>query len=357
LHDILSTVLRVASWVAGFGEGPGPRFGGWVWMSWHGTSRRGRTPGPRSIANTPLVRVVVIALRAVLAGGNRPTASAEGAALTAEFLGEVRDRPHAVPGTDVVRRVLRARKPRAFPACVAAGLPSWRTAAAAATGVEPPVRAGAGTTARRSHEWGTGWGAWQAVSVGASAVGLSLGPVAGAEKSRAIPALPQLWRRVDRNGAILPIEAIGTPKAIAAQIIAGGGDYLLARTGNQEPRHPAIRAPRAAQLEGDLAEAPEPVPNAKGPGPEEPRTDLPLPAPEDVPGFDQGKRRKSVGVVTSGCFGDGKETREVRSDISSRAVSVTQFAQAVRSHWGIEKSCHSHLEITDREDASRIGDR
>ncbi len=39
---------------------------------------------------------------------------------------------------------------------------------------------------------------------------------------------------------------------------------------------------------------------------------------------------------------------------SSLAVSVKRFAHAVRSHWGIENSCHWSLDVTYREDESRI---
>jgi predicted transposase YbfD/YdcC len=63
---------------------------------------------------------------------------------------------------------------------------------------------------------------------------------------------------------------------------------------------------------------------------------------------------KSIGVVTSRCLRDGKETIEVRYYISSLAVSVKKFAHAVRSHWGIENGCHWILDLTYREDESRI---
>jgi predicted transposase YbfD/YdcC len=33
---------------------------------------------------------------------------------------------------------------------------------------------------------------------------------------------------------------------------------------------------------------------------------------------------------------------------------VKRFAHAVRSHWGIENSCHWSLDVTYREDDSRI---
>ncbi len=63
---------------------------------------------PRCSVNRkhPLVSVVVIALMAVLAGADGPTAIAEWAALKEEFLTGVLDLPNGVPRKDVFRRVL-----------------------------------------------------------------------------------------------------------------------------------------------------------------------------------------------------------------------------------------------------------
>ena len=37
-------------------------------------------------------------------------------------------------------------------------------------------------------------------------------------------------------------------------------------------------------------------------------------------------------------------------------MGVKQFARAVRGHWGIENTCHWVLDVTYREDESRIRD-
>ena len=131
-------------------------------------------------------------------------------------------------------------KPGAFQACFANWLQSLRAKAAAATGVERPVLAVDGKTARRSHDRKHGLGALHAVSVWASEFGLSLGQVACAEKSNEITAIPELLRLVDIQGAIITIDAMGTQKAIAAQIIEGEADYVLALKGNQETLHQAV---------------------------------------------------------------------------------------------------------------------
>jgi hypothetical protein len=181
---------------------------------------------PRSTVDLqhPLVSVVVIALMAVLAGASGPTAIATWAALKEEFLRKALPLPNGIPRKDVFRRVLAALKPAAFQARFADWLQSLRARAAAATGVEQPVLAIDGKTARRSHDRTHGLGALHAVSVWASEFGLSLGQVACAEKSNEITAIPELLRLVDLQGAIITIDAMGTQKAIAAQIVEGQAD-------------------------------------------------------------------------------------------------------------------------------------
>jgi predicted transposase YbfD/YdcC len=311
---------------------------------------------PRSTVNRrhPLVSVVVIAVLAVLSGASGPTAIAEWAAAKEEFLIEALDLPNGVPRKDVFRRVLMALKPATFQACYANWLNSLRARAAAASGVERPVLAIDGKTARRSHDRKNGLGALHSVSVWASEFGLSLGQVACAEKSNEITAIPEVLRLVDIKGAIITIDAMGTQKAIAADIIDGGGDYVLALKGNQETLHQAVIDHIDEQLEGELKDAQELVTTEKGHGRAETRTYLQLPAPETLPGFTLWKGLKTIAIVTSLCLRDGKETIEVRYYISSLVMGVKQLARAVRGHWGIENTCHWVLDVTYREDESRI---
>ena len=314
---------------------------------------------PRSTINQrhPLVSVIVIALLAVLAGASGPTAIARWAALKEAFLLRVLDLPNGIPRKDVFRRVLMALKPAAFQACFTNWLQSLRTEATAATGVEQPVLAVDGKTARRSHDRQNGLGALHSVSVWASAYGLSLGQVACGEKSNEITAIPQLLSLVDIHGAIITIDAIGTQKAIAAQIIEGGADYVLALKGNQETLHQAVIDYIDEQLETDLAGAQEHVTTEKGHGRFEVRTYLQLPAPEELPGFMQWNGLKSIAVATSRSLRDGQESVEVRYYISSLTLDVQRFARAARGHWGIENSCHWSLDMTFREDESRLRER
>jgi predicted transposase YbfD/YdcC len=313
---------------------------------------------PRASVNRkhPLVSVVVIALMAVLGGAGGPTAIAKWAALKEEFLLRVLDLPNGIPRKDVFRRVLALLQPAAFQACFVNWLQSLRGQAAATTGVDQPVFAVDGKTARRSHDRQKGLGALHSVSVWASDFGLSLGQVACQEKSNEITAIPELLRLVDIKGAIITIDAMGTQKAIAEQIIDSGADYVLALKGNQETLHQAVIDYVDQHLDNDFADARARRHHEaeKGHGREECRSYIQMPVPETLRGLELWKGMKSIGLATLVCTRNGQETGETRYYISSLPVGVKRFARAVRSHWSIENSCHWSLDMTFREDESRI---
>ena len=316
---------------------------------------------PRGTINQkhPFISVVVISLMAILAGASGPTTIAQWAQYKEAFLRRVLDLPNGVPRKDVFRRVLSLLNPTAFQTCFAAWLKRLREQAAEATEIDQPVLAVDGKTARRSHDRRKALGALHAVSVWASEFGLSLGQVACDDKSNEITAIPELLRLVDIRGAIITIDALGTQKAIAAQIIEQKADYVLALKGNQETLHDAVIEYLDEQFENDFAglEVRHHTTTETAHGRDETRCYVQLPVPSDLPNRDQWKELKSIGVAITACLRDGKETIEKRYYISSLPVGVKRFARAVRGHWGIENSCHWSLDMTFREDESRIRDR
>jgi predicted transposase YbfD/YdcC len=313
---------------------------------------------PRTDINLkhPLPSVVVIAMMAVLAGAGGPTAIARWAKLKAEFLLQVLDLPNGIPGKDVYRRVLCLLKPDVFQRCFVNWLQALRENAAAATGIDQPILAVDGKTARRSHDRKKGLGALHAVSVWASEFGLSLGQVACAEKSNEITAIPELLRLVDIKGTIITIDAMGTQKAIAAQVIDSKADYVLALKGNQETLHQEVIDYIEEQMKDDFADvqARRLITKEKGHGREEIRSYIQMPVPEDLGELEKWKGLKSIGMATLVCVRDGKETIETRYYISSLEVKVKLFAHVIRSHWGVENNCHWSLDMIYREDESRI---
>ncbi len=319
---------------------------------------------PRSEVNLkhPLVSVVTIAVMSVLAGADGPTAIHRWAKIKAELLIRVLPLPHGIPSKDVFGRVLAALDPQAFQAGFGAWLAALRATAEGKSDAndsqhsQRPVFPIDGKTARRSHDHKNGLGALHSVSLWAADYGLSLGQVACAEKSNEITAIPELLKLVDTRGAIITIDAMGTQTAIAEQIIQGGADYVLALKGNQETLHQGVVDYLDEQLETDFAnvEARRHTTKETGHGRAETRHYVQVPAPQTLPGFERWAGLKTIGIAVLICLRDGKETTQVRYYISSLGLGVKQFARAVRSHWSIENSLHWSLDVTYREDQSRI---
>lgn len=313
---------------------------------------------PRSTINQrhPLVSVVAISLMGILAGASGPTGIAKWATMKSDLLTEALDLPNGVPSKDVFRRVLSALQPAAFQKCFAHWLESLRDQASASAEVKRPVFAVDGKTNRRSHDRKRGLGALHSVSVWASEYGLSLAQAACAEKSNEITAIPELLRLVDLNGAIITIDAMGTQKAIAKAIVDGGGDYVLSAKGNHEKLEEAIADSFLKETENEFESGKVKVHETTetAHGRTTTRTYYQMSAPKNLAGRDQWTKLMTIGMVISCCLRDGKETTEVRYYISSLRLGVQQFARAVRAHWGIENSCHWVLDVTYREDDSRI---
>lgn len=319
----------------------------------------GQLEDPRSTINRrhPLPSVILIALFAVLAGAGGPTAIARWAAFKEDWLCKLLDLPHGVPAKDVFRRMLMTLQPAAFQAVFTAWLHGLQGEALATTGIEQPVFAVDGKTQRRSHDQAHGLGPLHCVSVWAGEYGLTLGQLACAEKSNEITAIPELLRLIDIGGAIVTIDAMGTQKAIVEEIIAGGGDYVLAVKGNQPALHQAVVGLIEEHLEGDVAVEEEQVRSESGHGRLETRTYLQIPVPEGLAESGPWKGLKSIGLATTSQLRGGQEKVEARYFISSLGVDVGRFARAVRGHWSVENSCHWSLDMTFGEDQSRIRER
>jgi predicted transposase YbfD/YdcC len=314
---------------------------------------------PRSHINRrhPLPGILVVAVLAVLAGAAGPTAIARWAKFKEELLRGLLDLPNGIPSKDVFRRVLMTLKPEAFEAAFNAWIARLRDEAVAETGVDRPIIAIDGKTARRSHDAKEGLGPLHVVTAWAGEYGLALGQQVCDAKSNEITAIPELLKKIDVRGGIVTIDAMGTQKAIAEAVVRGKADYVLALKRNHETLHSEVVDYIDEQLEGDLEKAQELTTVERGHGREDERTYLQLPVPKGLPGRKEWKGLKSVGLVTSRRVKSGEESIEIRYYLSSLAVDVDQFARAVRGHWSVENACHWSLDVTFREDDSRVRER
>jgi predicted transposase YbfD/YdcC len=206
-----------------------------------------------------------------------------------------------------------------------------------------------GKTVRRSHKGGAP--ALHILNAWAGRNRLVIGQLATEAKSNEITAAPELLRTLDIKGCIVTADALITQKAIAAQIVEQGGDYLLALKGN----HPLAEAEVRAFMEEIAGRTPPGFESCdKGHGRLETRR---LWQSEDTKWFADAPAWKGLRsfALLHGTreFPDGTREESRRLYLSSLPLDAPLLAKAARSHWGIENSCHWCLDVLFDEDQSR----
>ena len=266
------------------------------------------------------------------------------------FLRRFCDFHHGIPCADWLRTVMNRIDPELFAACFS----SW---VAECWPDKPDLVAIDGKTSRRSHDRKRGQKALHLVSAFATTDRLVLGQQATDEKSNEITAIPALVERIDLEGALVSIDAMGCNPDIAQSILDADADYLLAVKDNQPTLHAEIRSyfDTAPSNKLERVQTVE-----KGHGRLEIRNytvshEVDWTTPErSYPGEFRFPKLAAIAMVESRTERDDKIETERRSYISSRALSSTAFADAVRSHWAIENKLHWILDTTFKEDPSRL---
>jgi predicted transposase YbfD/YdcC len=216
-----------------------------------------------------------------------------------------------------------------------------------------------GKTLRGSFDKAAGRNPLHLVSAWASEARLTLGQIAVDSKSNEITAIPLLLELLELKGATVTIDAMGTQKEIAAKIIAGGGDYVLALKENHPTLHDAVAKEFTAALEADvpLAGMRRQVTIETNRGRKEHREYLAMPAPKSLPGFADWAGLATIVMVLRMTVVDGVEKGEISYYLSSLPPKVKALAKLIRQHWSIESQLHWVLDVTFTEDASRIRKR
>lgn len=322
-------------------------------------------PDPRHTKNQRhlLVEVIVISVCGVIVGCEGPTAIERWAKAKQDWLKQTLELPNGIPSHDCIRRILLALKPEAFQKCFEKWVFSCLMSTSdSASDKDLPAGHIAidGKTLRRSHDRASGLGPLHLVSAWAADQGVSLGQVATEEKSNEITAIPELLDQINIQGAIVTIDAMGCQKDIAQKIVDGGGDYVLAVKQNQPKLSNAIESFFESHWKDDdwvggachRCETHE-----KGHGRIEDRYYYLSKIPNDASVFSQWPTLKAIGMAIRVSEKNGVTTEDVRYYIVSHYLSGRRFANAVRGHWSIENTLHWQLDVTFREDDSRVRNR
>lgn len=265
-----------------------------------------------------------------------------------EFLRKILPYKAGIPSKSTIHRVMGVIAPEAFESCFY----EWVKDISQSMG---EVIAIDGKTCRRSFDRRRGQSPLHMVSAYGVKRGLVLAAERVDEKSNEITAIPKILKMLYLKGAIITIDAMGCQKEIAEEIVEGKGDYILGLKGNHGVLHEEVGeffGDEQLRAGMDYAESVD-----KGHG----RIDIRRCwASEDIGWCEsvvQWANLRSVVMVESERQVGEQTQTERRYYITSLTAQAEQLNKYIRGHWAIENSLHWTLDMTFREDESRMRDK
>jgi predicted transposase YbfD/YdcC len=256
--------------------------------------------------------------------------------------------PNGIPSHDTFNRLFAKINPKKFQECFL----SWMSEITSLC--KGDVVAVDGKTLRRSFDKVDAKAPIHMVSAFAAANGVVLGQVKVDDKSNEITAIPELLAALDLAGCLVTIDAMGTQREIAAQIIEADADYTMVLKENQPSLYVDVVAAFAATSKTDGATDSYSTRDA-GHGRLEVRDYHIITDIADIQDKHNWPGLASIGMVKSIRVGDGKIGEESRYFLNSYTDDVKRFAQSARQHWTVENNLHWSLDVSAfSEDSCRV---
>lgn len=292
----------------------------------------------------PLDEILLLCLCGVVSGCESFVDIVEYGVEKLSFLRRLAGFEHGIPSHDTLSTVFRALDPEPFNAVFAqwAGELSGR--------IDGMVVAVDGKTVRGSKAGGTT--PLHLISAYCDDLRLVLGQRGSAHKKNEINDIPVLLDLLYLKGAIVTLDAMGCQRDIARKIRDKDADYVLALKGNQGNLYQDV-ALWLEEGKSDNAMSLQTVDGDKGRIETRVYTQC-----ADIEWLrdrhPDWADLSSIGRVISTREVGGRTTQQTRYFISSLPIDANRFARAVRSHWGIENRLHWVLDMTFRDDDSRV---
>ena len=297
-----------------------------------------------------LFDIIAIALCATICGCEGWEDFEEFGEAKEEWLRQFLELPHGIPSNDTFARVFSMLDPSEFQRSFI----NWVKDLQELT--RGKLVAIDGKTARHSFDHKSATKPLHMVSAWAVDNRMVLGQIKTADKSNEITAIPKLLKVLDIEGAIVTIDAMGCQKKIAEQIIGQGADYILSLKGNHSNLHDDVAQFMTDARAGHFADVHlEHYSSVDGDhGRIEERNYW---CCKEVSWLADGFKWKNLSSLIMAERQreiDGVASTEVSFYISSLKGDIALIAAAIRGHWAIENSLHWTLDMTFREDESRI---
>lgn len=180
------------------------------------------------IKKHPLTSILYIVLCGTMAGIDSWIGFEDYAEEHQDLLRKFIDLPNGVPSHDTIARVIEGLNVEEFLNC-------FESFTQKLIDVTQGIISVDGKTMRGSHDRKNGIKARHIVSAWADSCKLVLGQEKVEDKSNEITAIPLLLKRLDLQGRIVTIDAMGCQRDICQQIIDQGGDYVISLKGTEYP--------------------------------------------------------------------------------------------------------------------------